>query len=90
VKLSCECEYTVAANVASTTGQAPTGTVTFYSEGNEVSTVALNGSNPGVATITAPTPTAAGAVTWQAVYNGGSDSASESAVVNQTAVVPSG
>jgi hypothetical protein len=38
--------YTVTANVASTTGQAPTGTVTFYSEGAEVSTIALNASDP--------------------------------------------
>jgi hypothetical protein len=78
--------YTVTANVASTTGQAPTGTVTFYSEGNEVSTVALNGASAGVATITAPTPTAAGPVTWQAVYNGdANDSSSQSAVFDETA-----
>ncbi len=79
--------YTVSANVASTSGQAPTGTVTFYSEGNQVGNpVALNGSSPGVATITAPAPTAAGPVTWQAVYNGDtSDSSSQSAVVDQTA-----
>jgi Bacterial Ig-like domain (group 3) len=78
--------YTVSANVASTSGQAPTGTVTFYSEGNQVSTVALNGANPGVATITPPAPTAAGPVTWQAVYNGdANNTSSQSAVVDQTA-----
>ena len=78
--------YTVTATVASTTGQAPTGTVTFYTEGTALPTVALNGANPGVATITAPTPTAAGPVTWQAVYNGdANDSSSQSTVVDETA-----
>jgi hypothetical protein len=48
--------------------------------------VALNGSSPGVATITAPAPTAAGPVTWQAVYNGdASDQSSQSAVVDEMA-----
>ncbi len=55
-------------------------------EGNQVSTVTLDGANPGVATTTGPAPTAAGAVTWQAVYNGGSDSTSQSPVIDQTAV----
>jgi hypothetical protein len=77
--------YTVTATVASTTGRAVTGTVTFYSEGTALPTVALNGASPGVATITAPTPTAAGPVPWQAVYNGGNDSSSQSSVVDETA-----
>jgi hypothetical protein len=82
--------YTVTATVAAPGLPAPSGTVTFYSEGNEVSTAALSGSNPGIATINAPAPSASGPVTWQAVYNGGNDSTSQSAVVDQTAVIATG
>ena len=78
--------YTVTATVTAPGLPAPTGTVTFYSEGNQISTATLNGASPGLATITAAPPTAPGPVTWQAVYNGGSDSTSQSTVVNQTAL----
>jgi hypothetical protein len=79
--------YTVTANVSSTGGQARAGTVTFYSEGADVSTVTLDGTNPGVATITAQAPAAGGPVTWQAVYSGDpNDGSSQSAVVDQSAI----
>jgi hypothetical protein len=77
--------YTVEATVKASGSPSPEGTVVFYSEGGEVGTASLNAS--GVATISAPDPTAAGQVTWQAVYGGSTaDDSSMSAVASETAV----
>ena len=79
--------YTVNATVTATPGSSgPEGTVTFFSEGQQVASAKLNGKTPDVATITATAPTTPGAVTWQAVYNGDSnDPSSQSPVTDETA-----
>jgi hypothetical protein len=58
--------YTLTATVS---GDAPSGTVTFFSNGQAYATVPLTYSGVTTAVLTV-VPTFAGSISWQAVYNG--------------------